>query len=112
MIINTHIAGVKFHPGAKEILDELADGSDLFLEPEPDNKFDPDAVRILHKGADDKFTIVGYIPKFLSQKISFLIAQEQIETIKFLLGNRIQIIHKDNLRFPDSEKNPQDENTI
>lgn len=70
------IAGVKFHPGAAEQIRKLEVGEDLELVPEPDNKFDPNAVRIEYGG-----TLLGYVPKKLSAEISALMEIEETECL-------------------------------
>ena len=44
---NFYIAGYKFHKG-DEVIDKLKVGDSLILDPEPDNKYDPDAIQILY----------------------------------------------------------------
>lgn len=70
------IAGVKFHPGAAEQIRKLEVGEDLELVPEPDNKFDPNAVRIEYGG-----TLLGYVPKKFSAEISALMEIEETECL-------------------------------
>ena len=72
-----YIAGVQFRPKVdiKEALDRLKDGDKLYLEPEPSNKFDPNAIKIEslgdHETTDDIF--LGYVPKKFSSEISGLL---------------------------------------
>ena len=63
-----HIAGVKFHQMNSVILD-VAEGNILALVPEPTNRFDPNAVRIIYARAD-KEAMLGYVPKKFSAEVS------------------------------------------
>lgn len=73
------IAGVKFHEanrpinrgdekGVHRIIEELEEGMGLTLQPEPDNKFDPNAVQILY-GAGTTEHMLGYVPKKFSASV-------------------------------------------
>ncbi len=53
--MKTHIAGI---PHRKPNFSLLTIGDSVRLVPEPDNKFDPNAIRVLHGD-----TFLGYIPK-------------------------------------------------
>jgi hypothetical protein len=63
------IAGVQFHPGAVDAIRNLIEGDELFLEPEPTNKFDSNAIKIL----DENNNFLGYVPKKISAEISAMI---------------------------------------
>ena len=52
-----HIAGFQYHEGAT-VLGKLKPGKKLTLVAEPDNPYDPNAVRIERKGVH-----LGYIPR-------------------------------------------------
>jgi|WetSurMetagenome_2_1015567.scaffolds.fasta_scaffold228475_3 hypothetical protein len=58
------IAGVKFHDLSK-VINQLSEGDYLDLVPDPDNKFDSNAVRIEHEG-----TMLGFVPKTFSAEIA------------------------------------------
>ena len=58
------IAGVQHHE-LHEVIGDLAKGDELDLICEPDNKFDPNAVRI---ELDD--TMLGYVPKKFSAEVN------------------------------------------
>jgi len=60
-----YIAGVKFHK-LHTIINELKVGNILRLIPEPENPYDPNAVRI----EDWHDTMLGYVPKKFSSEIS------------------------------------------
>ena len=70
------IAGVKFHPGAVDLISKLEVGEDLELVPEPDNKYDPNAIKIEYGGF-----LLGYVPKKLSAEISALMEIEETECL-------------------------------
>lgn len=57
-----HIAGIPFR---KPNLSLLAVGDEVFLVPEPDNKFDPNAIKVIHKSG-----WLGYIPKLETGQVS------------------------------------------
>jgi len=61
------VAGVKFHD-LKKVIGELEEGTEFKLDPEPDNKFDSNAVRLIFNG-----TMCGYVPKTLSAEVAALI---------------------------------------
>ena len=57
-MFRTTIAGLKFHE-AWNILEPVYQSTIATLVPEPDNKYDPNAIKVL--GYDGK--MLGYIPK-------------------------------------------------
>ena len=66
-----YIAGVKFHQ-YKSILHDITKGDNLMLDPEPTNKYDPNAVQI-HFNNSDKAAFLGFVPKKFSSEISGLL---------------------------------------
>lgn len=58
------IAGVKFHD-LKDVISQLNEGDEFELVPEPDNKFDSNAVALKINE-----TMCGYIPKTFSAEIA------------------------------------------
>lgn len=58
------IAGVQHHQMHK-ILNQLEEGTTLDLVPDPENKYDPNAIRI-----EFEQTMLGYVPKRLSAEVS------------------------------------------
>lgn len=64
------IACVKFRPpSVYALLQTLEDGSVFELVPEPENKFDPNAVKIMYfDGIEDIH--IGYVPKNFSAEVS------------------------------------------
>lgn len=77
MKINTKIVGTYFlGEEAQQTLKELPIDSYLNLVPEPDNKFDPNAIKvtvIMLKNEeimrDDREIHLGYIPKDMTEKV-------------------------------------------
>lgn len=69
--MNFKIAGVKFHQ-YKDVLDDITEGDNLMLAPEPTNKFDPNAVAIYFDNGS-KQAMIGYVPKKLSSEVSAMI---------------------------------------
>lgn len=59
-----YIAGFTYWDGL-DVFDELKIGTDLRLESEPTNGYDPNAVKIIYKE-----TLLGYIPKGENEEIS------------------------------------------
>ena len=66
--MNFQIAGVKFHQ-YKDALGTIEEGNHLTLEPEPTNKFDPNAVAI-YLESDEGKVMLGYVPKKFSSEVS------------------------------------------
>ena len=66
-----YIAGVKFHQ-YKSVLNDVTEGDNLVLIPEPENKFDPNAVQI-HFDNGGVSAFVGFVPKKFSSEVSGLI---------------------------------------
>lgn len=63
-----YIAGVQFRSARdKEALLNVNEGDELFLEPEPENKFDPNAIKIVDEGNSFHF---GYVPKKFSSEVA------------------------------------------
>ena len=58
------IAGVQHHE-LHEVIEDLNEGDELDLICEPDNKFDPNAIRI-----EIEDTMLGYVPKKFSAEVS------------------------------------------
>ena len=63
------IAGVQFRPtGVKEEIKKLLKHQNLILEPEPENEFDPNAIKIISINEEGK-AFLGYVPKKFSAEI-------------------------------------------
>lgn len=67
-----YIAGVQHHE-YKQCLDFMEDGINLKLIPEPENIFDPNAVRIIYSYESDDATMLGYVPAKLSPSVLAMI---------------------------------------
>ena len=75
--IKAMVAGVQFRgPSAQEVIKtELTEGYELDLVPEPENKFDPNAVAICWSDREaDKSVQIGYVPKKYSAEVSAAIS--------------------------------------
>lgn len=46
-MLSSPIRGMHFHPPAKTIIQHASAGLPLHLEPEPENQYDPNAIRVL-----------------------------------------------------------------
>ena len=68
------IAGVQFHQ-AKTVINELEIGDELEMLPEPSNKFDPNAIKLMYGE-----TMLGYVPAKFSGSVSAF-----LETAEFPL---------------------------
>ena len=62
-----YVAGVQHHQW-RSVIDEMEEGHQLMLVPEPSNKFDPNAVRIVYNKV-----MIGYVPKKFSAEIASMI---------------------------------------
>jgi hypothetical protein len=81
------IAGVQFRPRDEinRAVKQLEVGTELYLEREPENKFDPNAVKILHITTEFKegdevevVTFLGYVPKKFSSEVSALLDYDEV----------------------------------
>ena len=78
MKVTFNIAGVQFRPQdeIREAANELKVGDQLKLVPEPTNKFDPNAVKIiveqqfLDRAVNCDRAFLGYVPKKFSSEVS------------------------------------------
>jgi|3_EtaG_2_1085321.scaffolds.fasta_scaffold271658_2 hypothetical protein len=93
----TSIVGTNFRKGAKAHLDTLEEGTELTLEPEPTNKYDPHAVKVI---SGEMF--VGYIPGDLSQMVSALIRTNKLVSVRIRAGTSIDINYEDKNRREDA----------
>ena len=58
-----HLAGRQYHD-ADEVWYDLRVGTVLSLEPDKENRYDPNAVAVMYKKADEEDPyIIGYIPR-------------------------------------------------
>lgn len=63
-----YIAGAKFHE-AKECIDKLTVGTELNMIPEPDNKYDSNAVMLIFDSGTETY-MLGYVPAKISGQVS------------------------------------------
>lgn len=78
------VAGVQFHQ-LDDCIKDIKVGGELMLVPEPDNKYDPNAVRIHFSTGLDSVKpdiMVGYVPKKYSPDISALLLVSKGVTCK------------------------------
>ena len=77
-----YVAGVRYHE-LHRCIDEINEGDTLNLIPEPENKFDPNAVRIEFLSPKDKETfMLGYVPaKFSASVAAILDAVEDVRCV-------------------------------
>ncbi len=64
-----YIAGVQFHESAR-VQDKFTEGTELILRPEPNNKYDPNAVALIYNDEDLGDVMVGYVPAKFSGEVS------------------------------------------
>lgn len=70
--MKTHIAGIPYrHPD----LPKVAIGDSVEFTPEPDNKFDPDAVMVMHRKQH-----LGYLPRDLVRVLKGTTLDPKIRT--------------------------------
>jgi hypothetical protein len=73
------IAGVQFqNPGLMSCIRKIEVGQELDLEPDPENKFDPNATKIILVNEDSKVTMLGYLPKQYSAEIAGFLTLDMI----------------------------------
>ena len=69
-----HVAGVQHHRLHK-CADDLEKGAKFTLIPEPENRFDMFAVKIVYMGRDGDVYQIGYVPKRLSAIITICVTR-------------------------------------
>jgi hypothetical protein len=67
-----YIAGVQHHE-AHKVMEELEVGQHLRMVADPDNRFDPNAIRLEHSTEEEGSTMLGYVKGKLSADISAFI---------------------------------------
>jgi hypothetical protein len=68
-----YVAGVQHHELFR-CIDEISEGEQLFLIPEPSNQYDPNAIKIVHSSSVlDEDVMVGYVPGKISAEVSAFI---------------------------------------
>jgi len=64
------------HVKAKEI-EAITEGADVCLDPEPDNPYDPKAIKVLAKPLKGiELVHIGYVPRELCDSISHLLSPD------------------------------------
>ena len=71
--MDCHLAGRKYHD-ADLVWNELKVGTELQLEHEPDNRYDPNAVAVLYtrEGEEEPY-LLGYIPRAENTPLAHLL---------------------------------------
>lgn len=89
-IVETYLAGTKYYlcklSNIDNILDELAEGSELKLKREINNFFDVYATEVYFKGEK-----IGYIPRKINEEVSYYL---DLNTAYFLQIKSIDIVNK------------------
>jgi single-stranded-DNA-specific exonuclease len=67
--MRTRVAGVTFE-GRQEIIKQCKVGDRIWLEPEPDNQYDPNAVKVMVETSLMQ-EVIGYIPRRESERVSY-----------------------------------------
>jgi len=75
------IAGVQHRVGAVATIKELMEGDLITLKPEPENKYDSNAIAI-YSGGDH----IGYVPKKFSAEISAAMEIEELGCVVTLIN--------------------------
>ena len=77
-----YIAGVQFHNSA-QVQDKLEVGMELIMRPEPNNKYDPNAVALIYNddGKEDD-CMIGYVPaKFSGEVSAILLTSDNVKCV-------------------------------
>ena len=77
-----YIAGVQFHESAK-VQDNFKVGDELVIRPEPNNKYDPNAVALIYNndGQEDD-VMIGYVPaKFSGEASAILLTTDNVKCV-------------------------------
>jgi hypothetical protein len=84
-----YLAGVQFRPSsALDAIKSLSEGDELILDPEPDNKYDPNAVRVMYDyevGDEATREHLGYVPKKFSAEIAAIIEVDGLDTVQCIV---------------------------
>ena len=103
--------GVVTEPSAVSVIRTLELDSELTLEPEPTNNYDPNAVKIMYKENH-----LGYVPKVVSASISALLEDKELKVQITELNKegktwnmcRVKIIETGEAENPTQSSNPAD----
>jgi|WetSurMetagenome_2_1015567.scaffolds.fasta_scaffold94286_3 hypothetical protein len=84
-----YLAGVQFRPTtAIAAIQNLQEGDELILDPEPDNKYDPNAIRVMvdsEVGDEATREHLGYVPKKFSAEIAAMIEVDGLDTVQCIV---------------------------
>jgi hypothetical protein len=83
------LAGVKFREGAAEHLETVEHGAAMSVEPDPDNEYDPNAVKVMHGDMH-----VGFIPKAKNVEVGALIRGGRLVAVTKRTGHCVQIEYR------------------
>jgi hypothetical protein len=73
-----YVAGVQHHDLSR-VINEVAEGSELHLEPEPTNKYDKNAVKIMYDSdIDEHMVMLGYVPGRLSADVKHFLSRASL----------------------------------
>ena len=67
-----YVAGVQHH-NLHSYLDEIEVGFPLNMVPEPENKYDHNAVKLVYCAADESLAMIGYVPGKISATVTAFI---------------------------------------
>jgi hypothetical protein len=83
------VVGITFRPDPVQAFYFRIQSGDVgYLQREPSNPYDPDAVRVLALDSTvNKFVFIGYLPKGMSK-----VFKKEYATIKFIENRRFEIL--------------------
>ena len=69
-VFEFYVAGVQHH-SIKDVMDELSDGLELHMIPEPTNQYDATAIQIVFESIEQNGAVMlGYVPGKLSADVT------------------------------------------
>lgn len=91
-----HVAGRQYHD-ANDVWDKLTIGTELYLERDIENRYDPYAVAILYRdpNTEDEF-LIGYVPKGENQTISMFLEMGHTNIFECRLSKKNEDTHPEN----------------
>lgn len=90
-----YLAGRKYHE-ADEVWEQLKVGTQLRLQAEPDNRFDPYAVGVLFHAADSEDYLLGYIPRGENKHLSAFLVMGWTDIFECRISKLDAQAHPDN----------------
>ncbi len=85
--IEFYVAGVKFHD-LKKAINQVAEGDELTLVPEPTNQYDSNAVKLTFEAriaGELTDVMIGYVPKTRSAEVIAALEAEGPESISAIV---------------------------